>query len=202
VALLASITACQPTQGGEPPEPPDNPEVSWVNPNPPACASRDIPPLTPFNPVEVANPQVPPAWKYQVISVEIRAINMVGTVDACVPVAIHVYATSDAGSGIGIVSTDGTPHTTPYDTLTNTPYEGVLIPAYDPTSKRFQNNPPTYFITARVTYFADRDVLNDTPPNRLQCIIRLSGVEVAYTPVNPVGDKAFAECKYHNNVYL
>lgn len=179
-----------------------NPAPTTPEPAAP-CAVRDVPEATPFDPLTHGRPAVPDGWRWQVITLTVRALPPVDQDlhrDYCVPVAIHVYATLAESGALALVNVDGLPQSLPYDAIVNTPWTGAyLVPAYDPESPRFKSAPPAYSITLQATYLAERD-FTGAEPAALHCNLGLSGVPVASDTAITV-DRASVFCELKNDTY-
>jgi hypothetical protein len=151
-------------------------------------------------------PAVPFGWGWVVVTLEVRALPPVDSVepryDQCVPVSVHVYGTQEGIPALTIFA-NGAPHQLPYDANMTTPWVGTyFVLAYDPNSPRFYQRAPKYSLVLRATYQADRD-FGDSPPTALSCAIRIAAgfpVKEDLVILNKF-EKGFVNCSFEGNTY-
>lgn len=158
-----------------------NEQSPKATPTPPTCAAKEVPAPQLSDILGGRRPTtVPPGWSWIVIALEVRALKSNDTVaDYCVPFGLHVYATLEGAGVVPMIDPRAGQLTLPYDAIKTTPWTGAyLLFAYDPSSSRWTNHPPTYEVTVIATYMPERDMLGAGKLAAFRCALRANGATI------------------------
>lgn len=175
VLVVSMLSGCTPVDfwGNGPDPTPTVPAIDASCASPLADVDQGLvdPAVASARPADVR-----PGNSWIVVGVEVRAVSRdVLTrqyVDACIPVAVHLYKRS--------VEADTIDGSAPVDFTTTTPFVGRYLSfQYDPTLERFQGRPPTYEFHIDASYIVERDIYNTDVDVVLRCAITINGASIA-----------------------